>query len=222
MWKVLPGLILFFFLVKPVSADYQQAYSDYTYNYSQYRRAHDDYQLAKSSYAAYQTLNARMDAINKLRTVLQARDSLISSYYDLLSQRMAGNGFAIQKTWLGEHQRKLAVVTNLEDLNALAAEFESQYKQIDLETKQAIGIILLAKEKVLTDQWTKLAKAVPNEGIGERGAIAAREKFNLGTKKLENLKWENLLADQQKLSEANQYFREATDYLLEVVKSVTG
>lgn len=229
MRKILPVFILFFFLAKPVSADYQQAYNDYTYQYSQYRRAHDDYQVAKSSYAAYQTLNAQTNAINKLRAVLQTRDSLISSYYDLLFEKSAGKISLAQKDWLAEHQRKLAAAASLEDLNSAAGEFESRYPQIDAETKQAVGIILLAKEKVLTDQWTKLAddtsvkmKAIPDTGIGERGVIAARDKFALGIKKLTGLKWETLLSDQQKLSEANQYFREATDYLLEVVKSVTG
>lgn len=229
MRKILPVFILLFFFVKPVSADYQKAYNDYSYNYSQYRGAYNDYQTAKSSYAAYQTLNSQANAINKLRAVLQTRDSLISSYYDLLFEKSAGKISLAQKDWLAEHQRKLAAAASLEDLNSAAAEFESRYPQMDTETKQAVGIILLAKEKVLTDQWAKLAddtsvkmKAIPDTGIGERGVIAARDKFALGIKKLTGLKWETLLSDQQKLSEANQYFREATDYLLEVVKSVTG
>ncbi len=256
MRKFLPVFILFFFLSKPVLADYQKAYSDYTYNYSQYRAAVNDYQVSKSSYLTYRTLNSQADATNKLRQVLISRDQVMIVYYDLLYEKLAATPgvendakttfFGIrqsEKTWLSEHQKRLNAAGSFEDLNAASVEFENRFPQMDFETKQGIGNVILAKEKTLSNQWQTLADKLSlkrtEAGIlgedtvaAQRGMISAKNKQQLFTDKLGeinrifspaggNQKIE-LFPAQQKFLESNQYLREANNFLIEIVKIFTG
>lgn len=246
----------FLALPSPTRASYSQAYSDYTYAYNQYRSSHDAYLISKSTFATYRTLTAQTDAIDKLRTVLQNRNTLMSVYYDLLQEKMAdvptidsqskGTFFNVkesEKKWLNEQKIKIDAAASLEDLNKISGEFEGRYPQMDTETKQAVGSILIAKITGYTNRWDKLStdlsnelKVIGNDGEdtagGQRGIISARNKRDLSSTKIDEAKavlWPryssytiDLLASQQKLIESTQYLREATSYLLEVVKDITG
>ncbi|MCL4397511.1 hypothetical protein M1403_00535 [Patescibacteria group bacterium] len=237
------AFILLFFVVSPALADYNSAYSTYTANYSKYREAYSNYQIAKSTYGTYKTLTAQQEAISKLQLVLQSRDDLISSYYDLLATRVPANyqdTFSkisdSEKNWLSDHGKKISAASTLDDLNSASDEFENRYPQMDAETKQAIKAVLIAKENPLLSRWDTLAGQISDElknisaagentGIGERGVITARNKKELAVAKMneaQNTKATDLFGAQQKLTESLQYLREATGYLNEVLQGITG
>lgn len=255
--KYLSALVLLFLFgfVAPVRADYNSAYTDYTFNYSKYRDSYNAYQVSKSTYATYKTLTAQTDAISKLKNVIQARDKVMASYYDLLQEKLnatpgiptdSQNTFfqmkTSEKTWMTDHQKKIDAAATLDDLNSASADFESHYPQFDSETKQAVGMILIAKETNLATRWETLATGVSdklkainlsgeNTTLGERDVISARNKKDLTMTDLtaaqtmlvpQNNQKTDLFAAQQKLSEANQYLKEGTSYLIEIIKGITG
>lgn len=261
--KKLAGGLLFFFLAKLfvfaapcVLADYQSAHSDYAYNYSLYRAAHNDYQVAKSSYSTYKTLASQNEAIKRMRTVLQTRDRVVSVYFDLLQEKLnqtlgveeeTRNTFsnirASEKSWLASHETKIEAAGGLADLNSVSAEFEARFGQMDRETKQAVGNVLLGKEAVMLNKLEDLLsdlgdkiKEMRDSGEKtsslERGMINIRDKVGLHKEKIDQGKKVffgvdsegkiDVFAGQQKLSEANQYLREAGSFLRELVKSITG
>lgn len=250
-------LLLLFCYPVPVLADYQKAYTDYTYSFSQYRASYNDYQVAKSSYSTYKTLTSQSEAITKLRTVLQARNDLVSAYYDLLQEKLLATPNILddqrntffkmkesEKQWMATHKKKVDAASSLEDLNSVAAEFESRYPQMDSETKQAIGMVLLSKEAAISSRWETVTSQVSDQlkvinstgeetVVGERGIIAARNKKELADTKIgqareiffpKNNAYPriDLFSAQQRLTESLQYLREGTNYLVEIIKNITG
>ncbi len=248
-------LLVLFFVVAPVRADYASAYTDYTFNYSKYRDSYNAYQVSKSTYTTYKTLTAQTDAIAKLKTVIQARDKVMASYYDLLQEKLnATTGIpsdsqatffqmkTSEKSWMADHQKKIDAAATLDDLNLASSVFESHYPQFDSETKQVVGMVLIAKETNLAARWDVLATGVSdkrkeinlageNTTLGERDVISARNKKDLTMTDItavqtmlipQNNQKTDLFGAQQKLSEANQYLKEGTNYLLEIIKGITG
>ncbi|MBI4100001.1 hypothetical protein HY440_03260 [Candidatus Microgenomates bacterium] len=247
---------LFLFIVRPVAANYQTARADFTYQYSQYRGAHDRYQVAKSSYLTYRTLTAQTEAIASLRLVVQARDQVIFSYYDLLQEKLnATPGVSVnyqttfsdvkanEKTWLAAHQKTIDAAASLEDLNNVSREFEDRYPEFDTETKQAFGTVLLAKEATLrvgTDalidslntNLVRLRQDGASTTFADRGLISIKDKLGLYDQKMTAARVVffskntrdpiSVFVGQQRLSEANQYLREALTQFREIIKSITG
>lgn len=231
-----------------MAADYQTAKNDYTYQYSLYREKIDSYQVAKSTYQTYRTLTAQNDAIVALRVAVQSRDRVISTYYNLLQEKLNETpGISpeyrstfssikeSEKSWLATHQKKIDAAATLEDLNAAAAEFETHYPQFDRETKQTIGTILLTKEAnlkketdqnidALNAQLILMRQSGEKTDLWDRGLITVKNKLDLYDQKIAQTKDENIETYKrtQLLVQANQYLREAVSYLLEIIKSVTG
>ncbi len=259
------GLFLFFLtascylLAAPASADFNSAYQDYVYSQQQYKNAHNSYQIAKSAFQTYGTLTAQNDAIAKFKSVLQTRNQVVSSYFDLLQERLnTAEGVAPdqiktfsavrdnEKKWLSENQTQIEAAESLEDLNKISSKFASQYPQILEETKQVTGSILVAKEEVLrgklninlanfSQKIAELRSAGENTTSADRGLITIQDKLNFQSGKVESAKLIfsgnktnysregiNLLSGQKELIEANQYLKEATNNLLELVRSFTG
>lgn len=241
-----------------VYADFASAYQDYVYNTQLYKNSASDFQIAKSSYLTYRTLTSQNDAINKFRTVLKARAKVIAVYYDLLQEKLnstAGISSEQKSTfdgirqseqnWLDGHQKKIDASSSLDDLNSAAAEFESRYPQIDTETKQTIGEILIAKESTLAASLNALISATgvklsdlqkngSDTTNSERGLIQARNKLDLFGQKSSEAQLLftgssksgsgliNIFDGQSKLIEANQYLREGTNFVIEIIKSFLG
>lgn len=244
--KFLP-VILFLLFASPVTADYQTAKNDYTYQYGLYQKAIDNYQIAKSTYQTYRTLTSQNQAIVALRAAIATRDRVMSSYYDLLFEKLGNDTFAkirdSQKAWFTDHQKEIDAAASLEDLNAAAARFEDRSPKFDREAKQAIGTILLTKEAVLkqeTDQniqdlnskLSQMRQSGQDTSLFDRGLITIKNKLDLYDQKTaaardvffakESSEPINLYAGTKPLTEANQYLREAVIYLLEIIKNALG
>jgi hypothetical protein len=147
-----------------------------------------------------------------------------------------------EKTWMADHQKKIDAANSLEDLNTASADFTAHYPQMDSETKQAIGMVLLSKESGLTNRWDIIADSVSTKlkeialtgedmAVGERGLISARNKKELAMTKISLAQgilspngYQNidLFSAQQRLTESNQYLREGITYLFEIIKNITG
>ncbi len=146
-----------------------------------------------------------------------------------------------EKTWLSQHRVKIEAAASLEDLNAAAKEFEDHYPQFDRETKRAIGTILLTKEDnlkketdrtidTLTAKLTEIRQSGIDTSFWDRGLINTKNKLGLYTQKYTEAKDTyqpgnteepiNIYAGQQRLTEANQYLREAVRFLQEIIKTI--
>jgi len=246
MKKISALIFLIFIFASPVLADYNSAYTDYTFNSQKYRSSYNEYQIAKSTYSTYKTLTSKVDAVKKLKTVLQNRNKLMSSYYDLLQEKLLAtpgipddskNTFfkmkESEKVWMAEHETKIDAAGSLEDLDLASTDFEGRYSQMASETKQAVNMVLLAKESALSSRWDILANDVSNKlreisatgentALSERDVVSARNKKELAGAKISAALKADLFETQQRLTEANQYLREGLNYLSEIIKNITG
>lgn len=265
MPKKLQLIIIFSFSIflsafsTPVSADFNQAYQDYVYNQQLYKNAYNQFQISRSTYLTYKTLTSQNDAISKFKTVLKARNQLISTYYDLLQEKLNAspgipndykNTFSgirqSEKTWLSENQTTIDSAGSLEDLNEASQNFATKYPQMNLETKMAVGTILLTKEDQLRNSlnqqigsFSAILGRIRSDGedtsTKERGLIVIQDKLNFqeqkttlarniftGNDRYNYNKSIELPAGQKALVEANQYLMEAASNLLELVRSFTG
>lgn len=260
MKKILPVVLLLGFLILApnVRADYSSAYQDYVYNYQIYRNAINEFQVAKSTYQTYRTLTAQNEAITKFKTVLKTRDTVMAVYYNLLQEKLNAtpavddatkntfNGIKTsEKNWLDAHQTKIDAAGSLDDLNSVSGEFDSRFPQMDLETRQTVGNVLLAKEADLKGQLDSLSgtetqvlaqirQSGQDTSVWDRGVISARSKLDLYQQKIDDARnifypqnnyynqGIDIFQGQQALSSANQYLRETVSYLLEVIKGITG
>jgi hypothetical protein len=249
-------LISFLLSPLPVRADYASAYVSYGSAWENYRAAHGSYQVARSSYRTYGTLESQNAAITSFRSALKARSNLQSAYLDLITAKMQETPgvtptevetqtkiAAGQKEWFTGHQSKIDAAASLEDLNAVSKEFSDRYPQMSLETRQAVGTILLAKEIVLGQQVSAYTDSLGNQigvlrSTGEdtvnwdRGLLSARNKIALVESKLAvartaffpERRYEavDVFDGQRRLTEANQYLRETINYCREILNAITG
>ncbi len=254
--KILLTFLFFIFFAVPVSADYTTAKTDYTYQYNLYREGYDAYLVAKSTFSTYKTLTSQADALAKERLVLQARDQVITSYFNLLQEKLSTqptidpkykqtfSGIRVNENlWLSAHQKKISAAANFDDLNTAAADFEDHFPQFDRETKQAFGTIILNNEadlKLTADEQvsalkiklTEMRSAGDDTTFSDRGLIDVQNKLDLSLQKYQDAKTIffpksdnqdpiNLLSGQQRLTAANQYLREAVNFLWEIVWKIT-
>ncbi len=260
MRLLLPNLIvvcLLFcsvFLATPVSADFAKAYQDYLYNNTLYKENYTNYQVAKSTFLTYRTNSAENDAIIALRKVLQSRNQLMVVYYDLLFEKLLvtpgisddykttfGSIRTSEQTWLAANKLKIEAAATLLDLNSVSGEFEGRYRQMDSETKQALGSVLLAKERVLREevnaavasvggQLTAMDLAGEDTTIYKRNLIGTQNKLELFDEKMGSAQKTlirpigepvEVFQGQQQLAEANQYLRDMVSSLLEIIRLIT-
>lgn len=220
---------------------YRQAYSDYQVAKSTYAT----YRTLASQNDAILKLRAILTARSQLMFVYY--DLLTERLASLpeVSSEYKGVFFNIkesEKKWLIDNQTKINAASSLADLNGVAKEFENRYPQMDNETRFAIGTIFLARDATVGASANQLsknvsAKLIEVSAIGEdvgwaqRGMINVQNKIDLYDQKYneaivilnpkDNGKVE-LLAGQRKLMEANQYLRDALNFMFEIVKGITG
>ncbi len=231
----------FFLLSSTILADYQKAYQDYTFQSSQYKGAYNQFLIARSAYQTYGTLTSQQEAIDKFKAILKSRNAFISSYYNLLQEKLneSASISGEQKTtfdkirisegqWLSDNQVKVDAAASLDDLNSVSSEFQSRYRQMQTEGKQTIGTILLAKEINLRGQvqavfdslTTKVAEirtSGEDTSVWNRWLFSAQNKLILHDQKIADANKQIFSNNDTDLLKAQQTLAEANQYLRETI-----
>lgn len=237
--------LLPFFLSRPIIADYQKAYQDYTFQSSEYKNAYNQFLVARSSYQTYGTLASQQEAILKFKSILKSRNQLISTYYNLLQEKLneTASVSGEQRTtfdkirlsegqWLSDNQVKVDAAASLDDLNSVSQEFQSRYGQMTTESKQTIGTILLAKEVNLRGQVqtvfdnlstkvSEIRSTGENTSVWDRWLFSARNKLIIHDQKVtEANKIIFTTSNNIDLFKAQQTLAEANQYLRETLQQL--
>lgn len=229
--------------------DYTYSYSLYRQAHNDYQIAKSTFLTYRTLVSQNEAIN-KLRAVLKARDqVILSYYNLLQEKMNAtegLNSEAKNTFFEIKNSelaWLAGHQTKIEAASSLEDLSSVSGEFESRYSQIDTETKQTIGAILSAKEETLSkkvstlstnvsEKLTEIRQAGEETAVLERGLINVNNKLTLHSEKMTQVKSVFTAADsyrgidlfrgQQRLTEANQYLREAVNFLLEIIKSITG
>lgn len=220
---------------------YRQAYSNYQVSKSSYAT----YRTLTSQNDAVVKLRAVLTARNQLMFVyydlltekLNATAEVTSEYKTTFF-----NIKESEKKWLIDNQTRINAASTLDDLNGVAKEFENRYPQMDYETRFAIGTIFLSRDsdaqrsvdqvsKNLSAKLTDINAAGEDASWAQRGMVNVQNKLDLYTAKYAEAKEVlnpltgsklDILAGQRKLMEANQYLRDSINFMLEIIKGITG
>lgn len=244
--------------VREARADYNSALAVYNSAFEKYRLAYADYISAKNSYLTYKTLNSQTLAIEKTKIFLETRDDLLISYYALLKEKLnltlgifdydkkiKNSIIDARLFFLANHKSTIQSVSSLPDLVQKSSEIDSIQKDLQDETYQIIGLILIGKVK---DQSDKLALSIntvssfTNEikSTGkdvaklERWLLETNYKHDLAENKLkdgrvlfDNLKEDydnepqkNFLEAKTLIIEGSQYLKESVFNAKEAVKEI--
>ena len=182
--KLTLAVIFFLFLATPAHADFTQAYNDYQYQYKLYNDYYSEFTVAKVTYQTYGTFASQAELLKKFQQVLTQRNRVVSSYLDLLQEKL----FITQeienrdidaysqirkdtKTWLENNQIRVNNATALGDLNRISDEFRSFYPQTQRRIRQVIAKIVLTHGLVLHKKMDQLFSTTEDliRTIGQSG-----------------------------------------------------
>lgn len=227
--------------------DFNRAYSDYLHNFNLYRTVHLEYVSAKSEYLTYKTLEAQTKALEKTRSMLEARNQVLIIYLTALRMRLAEttkvtdyeqNMRYIQLDnridLLKVNTENLSSPSTIEDLLAVSSEVEGKYPSIELLAYQTLETIVSDFLNDLRDRVGQQAEkteekvnqmrdAGEDTATLERWLIEVREKINLASQKRQEGK--DILAKMQeqetnkkdRFLSAQKKFEESNQYLKEAV-----
>lgn len=196
--------------------DFSKAYQDYLFNFNQYRQAHQNYQTKRQAYLHYQTLQAKNEAEQATKFMLQRRDETIRTFLTALRLKLAAVTAVAnyQQTllylnldkevvWYFDHQNKISSSQTLEEMLNLASETESHYLQTEVFAYQTLAAISAAKENKITE---KLNKQI---GLLEEKIAAIKTLGGKNTATAE--KW--LVSTKEKLHQIEERQKEAQKIL---------
>ena len=241
--------------------DYERAYQDYNYTFNLYTQAHTEYVASKEAYLSYQTLSAKADAQDKTLKMLQLRDEVARTYLTAIRMRLAEatgitnyeqNSLYLklddEVAWYANHREKLTSAGSLEDLTATGNEFVGEYKTTEVLTYQALGMVVIGKEKSLRlrlkDQISAVRSKVASLRNGtnndkankvERWLLEAENKIarseekensflaSLNKLRLENNnKTQTYYSQEFTLEDANQYLKESNSDIKESLRELAA
>lgn len=174
---IIPALLVIFglsiLLPQSVSATSAQAYQDYLYQNDLYRQSYTNFQVAKNEYEKFKSLSAQTDAIDKTKSMLTARNSLLRSYLMLLQEKLAedqGLPAATKQLYqtliqneiifLDKHSLRLPAAASLRDLADVSEELESHYVTLQISIRQMLTGLSLGQLSILKNQYDKALSEV--------------------------------------------------------------
>ncbi len=151
----------------------------------------------------------------------------------------------VESTWLSGHRAFYDTPTTLRDLGRVSDQTQDRYESIIRYVGlQSAGEILYNKGSILEKTLRSIINSLELEikmisaagtdlTLAQRWLLEAKNKIDLARDKqteslltFDALRGQNLVVDYNKgiflLSESNQYLKEATGFVLEIIKSVKG
>jgi hypothetical protein len=178
MRKNILGLLILinilFIFTTPIFASSEQAYKDYTFQYDKYRESLNEFKIAKNEYEKFKTLTSETTALDKTKTMLGNRDSLLKSYLFLLNEKLSENtglsnsDRSLYQTlmnnevkFLETHSRLITSIGSLNDCVNVSEQLESHYNILQTSIRQIIiglGLGHLNKISINFDKTLSLLK----------------------------------------------------------------
>ena len=232
-----------------VIADFEQEYQGYLQTYGAYRQAHSDYITTRSQYLQYKTLNSQAQALKAVTKFLISRDQIIQSYISLLRSKNKDQILVTliddEYNFLEVHKQRLPAVASLTDAEIISSEAEKRYLPFLISAKKITGQIILTRVTSSDQRFQLISQDIKNMllelkangkdiAIQERWLLDAQNKAFLAEQKLFSAKLilDSLSASQIEalntsymkaqftLFEAQQYLKEALNYVTELSESI--
>lgn len=183
-------LISFFLIASPVFADSATAYRDYLFQNDTYRAAYSEFSVAKTEYEKFKSLTSETQALEKTKTMLQARDQLLRAYLYVLNEKLnedTGLSPASKSTYQGlirnevtfleTHIALIPSIGSLSDADTVSKQLESHYTVLQVSIRQIITGIALGNLSTLAKSYDANVMTA-QQLISQYGAIFPVSKQN--------------------------------------------
>jgi hypothetical protein len=197
-------LAFFLFLTVPGTAKIyaQSSYNQYLSSYDSYREAFSQFRIAKNEYDKFQTLTSRQDAVLKATNFLVARDRLLISYLNYLSEKLNQSPSMTQTerqtyltlignelTFLNSHVTLSEAVSSVNDALDVSDQLESHYAVLQVTVRQSIIAMTLSElekyaEEIesLSNQINSFSVSNRNQFLSNTAALADRWQLSVSNK----------------------------------------
>lgn len=246
---VLLTLTSFFRYPKTTRADFESDYQGHLQTYQAYRDANNFYLIKRNQYLQFKTLNSQTEALAATKDFLEKRDLVLLSYISLLRTKNADSTFSTlldeEYAFLNSHKDQVGAIGSLDDAVRHSDKAKERHIPFQGTSRKITATFILAKITTLKStldslilEGENLAQTLRTQGKDpstvERWMIEAKNK-NLQTDRkiieiqqlIANLKARDanqILGDYNKIQvalfEANQYIREAANFLNEYKESI--
>ena len=172
---VLTLLVLFIVFAAPVHAqeeaefDFSRAYQDYVFVLDQYQKDHSEYLLARAQYLQAGTLVAQTKAREETATMLESRDTVVTTYLTAVRMRLleaegvsdtTKNGLFdrldAEISWFKDHKERISSAGSLNDLVKDSEEASARFEETQKIVYEALSAIPTGKVSVLRAQMNLL------------------------------------------------------------------
>jgi hypothetical protein len=171
--KIIAGSILIILLLlfyQSVSFA-QDAVLDYAFQEEKYREIKSEFEKAKSQYLKHKSVSSEKEALDKTKSFLIQRNSVMNAYFLALIQKLnstpnissQAKDENIQKIqteikYLEEHVKKYIQAESLSQAFAASVEFEEKKPQWAKLNKETISLILIVKTNNANNRLSQLNK----------------------------------------------------------------
>lgn len=236
-------------LFRSARADFEASYQGFLKTYDNYRTNQISYITARNQFLTFGTLISQNEALAAVKNFMLARNDVLMSYISLLRERKVADLYKPlldeEYTLLSDHKNRVPAVGSLQDAVKISKEVESRHIPFQTTSRKIVSSLLLQKVLDLHTRYQLLAleagklietlKAQEKDVTSiERWLLDAKGKELLAEQKIQeagtlvesltssNLK--NLTEEYNQIQftifEANQYIKEALDFLNELSDSI--
>lgn len=245
---LLIGLV-WFGATQVLAATFEEDYQGYLKTYDAYKLTYDAYVTTRSQYLTYGTLTSKNEALTAVKDFLINRDTVLASYFSLLSLKNTDTVYASltgdEIEFLNEHKSRVPAVATLDDAVKISDEVEERNIKLQILAKKIVATVITSKINSLKLAFTvseneakNLVTTLKNTGhdvsVLERWLVEAKNKELLAEGKLaevadkisklsganENSITTSYNEIQLLLLDANQYLKEALKYLKEIADTI--
>ena len=185
MKRLLLVFAFFFSFASVALAASDQAYQDYIFQFDRYRETYADFRIAKNEYEKYGTLTSQTTALEKTRTMMTQRDSLLRSYLLLLDENLnedTGLGTTERNlyqtilrneiTFLESHSNLVAAIGSLKDADTVSKQLETRNVTFQASIRQILIAIELGRLTDLQRQYDGVVEQVRSYITDHRGLLS--------------------------------------------------
>jgi|GEM_PF-1330298 len=207
------SLLIFIFQSNAIlSADNNNSLQKYNDNFDEYRKAYQEYIQSKNTYLTYKTLISQNEALDKTKKLLEIRDDVLISYYNLLKEKinqtegitpfeqtLKGNTIDTRIKFLEDHKMTISPIASLDDIVNKSKEIDKISQEINIEADKTIGAILVGKVRNNSDflykdllEIKQIISDIKSSGKDvtklERWTLDINTKYQLAVSKLDEAK----------------------------------
>src|SRR3989344_1418096 len=149
--------------------DFNRAYQDYVFVLDQYQKEHSEYLLARAQYLQAETLVAQTKAREETAGMLEARDTVVTTYLTAVRMRLleaegvsdtTKNGLfdrlVAEMLWFKDHKERISSAGSLNDLVKDSEEASARFEETQKIVYEALSAIPTGKVSVLRAQMNLL------------------------------------------------------------------